>query len=654
MLTRAYSVIDIKSVNDEQRVIEGIASTPRTDRVGDVVEPMGAQFKVPLPLLLDHTEQVGHVEFAKLSKNSISFRARIPKITEPGAAKDLVDKAWHLAKYGLRQFASIGFRALENGLEPIKSGVRIKSWEWLELSLVQIPAQPDAVITTLKSLDADLLAASGRQKQVRVVKLDPPGASGRKQSEAQEGEMKTIAEQITALENKRAASATAAEAVMQKSLDEDRTTDAAEQESFDNLNAEIEAIDKDLVRLRQVERMKALAAKPITKATTTEEGSAARSSSIIVKAEPKLAPGIAYARMVRCMLLSREQYRPPADIARDLHGPDSIIVRELQLMTKAPVPAGSTITGNWAANLVGEETGAVADFVEYLRASTILGRFGTGGIPALRSVMFRVPLITQTGGGEGYWVGEGKAKPLTSLAFTRTTLEPLKVANICALTNESIRYSSPKSDVIVRDSLAAALRERLDEDFINPAKTAVAGISPASITNGADTVASSGDTADDVRMDIRALWAKYTAANNPPSSGVWVMSSNNAVALAMLTNPLGQPEFGTMSMSGGTLGGMPVIASDYVSSIVVLLNASDIYLADEGGIDIKSSTEASLEMSDAPAHDSITPTGASLVSMFQTNSTAILAERTVNWLRRRDPSVVYLTGVTWGGEVPTA
>ena len=43
--------------------------------------------------------------------------------------------------------------------------------------------------------------------------------------------MKTIAEQITALEAKRQASAAQMEAVMQKSLDEDRTTDAAEQEN---------------------------------------------------------------------------------------------------------------------------------------------------------------------------------------------------------------------------------------------------------------------------------------------------------------------------------------------------------------------------------------------------------------------------------------
>jgi hypothetical protein len=59
-------------------------------------------------------------------------------------------------------------------------------------------------------------------------------------------------------------------------------------------------------------------------------------------------------------------------------------------------------------------------------------------------------------------------------------------------------------------------------------------------------------------------------------------------------------------------------------------------------------------MSDAPAHNSGTPTPASLVSMFQTNSTALLAEREINWMRRQAPAVVYLTGVSWGGEVPTA
>jgi hypothetical protein len=53
-------------------------------------------------------------------------------------------------------------------------------------------------------------------------------------------------------------------------------------------------------------------------------------------------------------------------------------------------------------------------------------------------------------------------------------------------------------------------------------------------------------------------------------------------------------------------------------------------------------------MDDAPTMDSDTPTGTSVVSMFQTNSVAFRAERTINWKRRRDEAVVYLTGVNWG------
>src|SRR5690606_22367589 len=123
------------------------------------------------------------------------------------------------------------------------------------------------------------------------------------------------------------------------------------------------------------------------------------------------------------------------------------------------------------------------DFVEYLRPMTILGRFGQAGVPSLRRVPFRVPLIGQTTGGDGYWVGEGKAKPLTQWQYGQTNLEPTKVANIAVATEELLRDSSPSAEALIRDELANALRERLDIDFINPAKAAVAGISPASVLN---------------------------------------------------------------------------------------------------------------------------------------------------------------------------
>ena len=41
MTTRAWSVLTVKSVDAEQRTIEGIATTPTVDRIGDIVEPLG-------------------------------------------------------------------------------------------------------------------------------------------------------------------------------------------------------------------------------------------------------------------------------------------------------------------------------------------------------------------------------------------------------------------------------------------------------------------------------------------------------------------------------------------------------------------------------------------------------------------------------------
>jgi HK97 family phage prohead protease len=650
-MNRAYSLLTLKGVDEDTREITGMASTPTPDRLQDVVEPTGAQFKLPLPLLWQHdsSQPIGHVTHAKVSKSGIEIVAKIAK----GVTAE-IDRAWALIKAGLVPGLSIGFKAIEHEYIKETKGIRFIKWDFLELSAVTIPANADCTIATVKSIDTAQRAVSGKKAQHRVVHLAPSSALEQSQPKsAQEGTMKTIAEQITALENKRAASASRMEAVMQKSLDEDRTSDQSEQEEFDNLSVEVDSIDKDLVRLRKIEQAKAFAAKAVAKVEKAEDGAASRGGSIIVKPQPKLEPGQLFAQKVKCLVLSQKVFRPAVDVAAEMYGPDSAVVGEF----KTAVPAGSTITGNWAANLAVVDTAAAAAFLEYLRPMTILGRFGTGGIPALRSVPFNTPLITQTGGGAGYWVGEGKAKPLTSLNFTRTTLPPLKVANICALTDESIRFSNPKSDLIVRDSLAAALRERLDTDFINPAKTASSGISPASITNGAATVVSSGDDADDIRLDIRSLYAKFAAANNPVSSGVWIMSSNNAVALAMMTNPLGQPEFGSMSMTGGSLNGMPVIASDYITkamNIVVLVNASDIFVADDGDIQIDASREASLEMSDAPTGDSITPTGVSLVSMFQTNTVAIRAERVINWMRGRSQSVAYLTSADWGGPVHTA
>jgi hypothetical protein len=74
----------------------------------------------------------------------------------------------------------------------------------------------------------------------------------------------------------------------------------------------------------------------------------------------------------------------------------------------------------------------------------------------------------------------------------------------------------------------------------------------------------------------------------------------------------------------------------------VLVKASEIFLADDGGVTVDLSTEASIEMSDDPANDSGT-----VVSMYQTNQVALRAERFINWSRGRTSSVAWLDGVAW-------
>lgn len=661
---RAYSTLEVKALDEEKRVITGIASTPSPDRMQDVVEPKGAQFKLPIPFLWQHNhdEPIGHVTEAKVTQKGIEVSVQLIQVDEPGRLKDRLDEAWQSIKSGLVRGLSIGFSAKEFEQIPGSWGLRFLSWEWFELSAVTIPANADATITSVKSIDREQRAALGI-KAIPVVRVTPAGASAtRKKSisvpKPEEGnDMKTIAEQIEELEGGRISRATEMEAIMRKSGEDGLTLDIEQSERFDSLRDEVGQIDKDLERLRILQKMQASTAKPVS-----EEPGAKRIQTLDMKDglqvraknTQKLEPGIAFARVAKALAIGHVNHLNAIDVAKSMYdGQENIIGAVQRAVIKAAVPAGTTSHSTWAGPLVGDESSVFADFVEFLRPLTILGRFGQGTVPSLRRVPFRTRLIGQTSGGAGYWVGEGQAKPLTKFDFAGKTLEPLKVANIAVITKELLRDSSPAADVIIRDQLAAALSERQDLDFIDPAKAASAGISPASILNGIVGIPSSGIDADAVRADVKAVFSAFIAANNAPTSGVWVMDAITALSLSLMKNALGQSEFPGITMNGGIFEGLPAIVSQYVprdsgGGIVALVNAGDIYIADDGGVDISMSTEASLQMDNAPTNNSTTPTATQLVSLWQTNSVGFLAERTVNWDRRRDSAAAYLTDVNWG------
>lgn len=167
-MNRAYSVVTVKRVQEERREIEGIATSPAVDRVGDVIDPMGVRYKNPLPLLWqhDHSKPVGTVEFSAPTSKGVRFRAKLATVDEPGTLQDRVNEAWQSIKTGLVRAVSIGFRALDEGaLRMPGGGFHYVSIEVVELSLVTIPANEQALISTIKryDLDPDVRAVPSRK-----------------------------------------------------------------------------------------------------------------------------------------------------------------------------------------------------------------------------------------------------------------------------------------------------------------------------------------------------------------------------------------------------------------------------------------------------------------------------------------------------------
>lgn len=459
--------------------------------------------------------------------------------------------------------------------------------------------------------------------------------------------MQTYAEQRTAYESKRAATIAQMEAIMNKSADAGETLDASQQEEYDGLSDDIKAIDGHISRLKTMESFSVERAVPA-------EGAAPRiaaESRLLspVKAPPaKLEKGIGFTRYVKALAMARGDVSQAFEIAKAndrwvKESPDviSILQPGAHYAIKAAASAGNTTDTTWAAPLV-QYNNLASEFVEYLRPLTIVGRMN------LRQVPFKVKIPRQTGGATVNWVGEGKVKPVSSLAFDSITLDHNKIAGIIVLTEELIRLSDPSAEMLVRDDLAGAIVQFMDSQFVDPTKAAD-DVSPASITNGVTPVTATGTDLDALKLDVYSLVADFLENNLSVSDGVWLMTQTQAMAISMMRNALGQAEYPLINANGGTFEGLPVIASENMPSTggsptdgypIILAKQGDILIADDGSVTIDASREASIQMETTP--DSPATASTVLTSLWQHNMVGVRAERMVTWKKRRSTSVGYI------------
>lgn len=657
MTHRAYAQLEIKAVDGptKKRLFTGIATTPTADKMGDIVEPQGATFQLPLPLIWMHnaSDPVGWVTKAKVTKAGIEIEGEVADIPEPASLKDRLDTAWAMLKGKLVRGLSIGFKPLESSRIGDTYSYRFTKWLWLELSPVVIAANGDCSITQIKS--ADLVArrtALGTQADNSVggpaagAAGSPPDASGTQTK--QFNSRKDVHMNLQQLREARATKAARMEELVTLFQDANHVATEEENSEFDGLKDEVKGLDNQ-IRVAEFKAINGAAATEV-KGANSEQASASRGGVVFVKkADPDEAfkgqsfTRIAIAKALSFMEVKEGNFVSPAEIAVKRWGkthPNLINV------IKAGVAGGGTGSGEWGAELADSNTRFTGDFLEFLYAMTIFDRL------PLRQVPARIHIKGQDGAATGYWVGESKAIPVSAQDFSDVELNPLKVAAISVCSKELIRDSSPSAEMWIRDSIAKASAQRVDQTFLGAA-AAVSGVSPAGILNGLSLASPSGTDADAVCADLMTLYQGFLAAKNA-SGLVQIMTPSMAKALQLLRNSLGQREFPDIRADGGTLEGDPVYTGDNVTAgNWILLKPSDIWKIGDSGIEISMSDTATIEQDSAPQGAGDTPTAASatLMSLWQTEQVGFKVVRSINYAKRRTSAVAALQDAEYGGVV---
>jgi HK97 family phage major capsid protein len=423
-----------------------------------------------------------------------------------------------------------------------------------------------------------------------------------------------------------------------------RELTAEEQGLWQRSETEADSLARDLALARRHEEQAGQRAQPIAQPMDAL-ATPARSGATRF-------PGQSFTRLCGALALSRGNLPQAVEIATRWQADTPEVGQVLQAASRlggtshefwlgrGAVTPGSTTDPVWAQPLVSYQN-MTAEFIALLRAETVLGRLN-----GYRNVPFNIKVPRQTAGAAAGWVGEGLSKPVSRLAFDQIVLPWAKVAVIVVITQELARFSNPSAEMLVRDDLIAAISEFMDQQLLDDSVAGAAGIRPASITYAATKIPSSGGTVGAITTDLTKAILNITAANIPLRRPVWLMGYGAAGYLSSLRTVQDAFAFPSMSASmtpGGapSLLGIPVLISANVKpGVIILLEQSELMVADDNQVMVDSSTEASLQMDSAPATP---PTP--LVSLWQQNLLGIKAERYSYWLMRRAAAVQEITAV---------
>ena len=345
--------------------------------------------------------------------------------------------------------------------------------------------------------------------------------------------------------------------------------------------------------------------------------------------------GFGVARIARCVALAHNDLERAARYAQEFYDDDlgEVVVKVLS--------SGTADEGGVFVPAVLADT-----FIDALRAKAVVRQAGPVEVD-LAGGNLRIPrIMTDPTAG---WVGEGKKRKASdlksgSLVFTAKTLQGKS-----SVTQKLLKRSSQNVESIVRDGLIRVMANEEDKAFL-------AGIGSEFAPRGMLNWAVAGNKFNanatinltNVQADLRAAMSKLTDLNVDIDLGVWFMSWRSRNFLAFqLRDTEDRPAFkDEITGTPPSINGQRMFVTNNIpnnlgggtdESRIYFAAMDRAWIADEAGLTVRASTEASFE----------DETGTT-ISAFDQGLMVIIIERDVDFAMTKGEAVSVIQQVKWG------
>lgn len=275
--------------------------------------------------------------------------------------------------------------------------------------------------------------------------------------------------------------------------------------------------------------------------------------------------------------------------ARHLQGVDDSVRREIAAVVRQGVSAIDLDEVRWMAGRVNQDLsmwdeslggallGSVqqGELIDLIRSKEIISRLGATEFTFPSNGRIQWPRMTSDM--SGYWVGEAQNITESNIGTGLLTMIAKKLAAICDVPNDLLRFQTISSEQLIRNSIAAAFARKLDVAALTGtgSENEPRGIVNYSTVNSftASTVGANGNTFEP--GDVYMMAAKVAEQDHDLSGFAYVMRPQLWAAIKTRRNDsvsagdgqgsfVFQTEAASDKAISGRLGGYPVVDSTQV------------------------------------------------------------------------------------------